>query len=133
MLKLVDLISISFITGFLGDSLLQYAVKYLNMGGQSGWGLKSYFKLHGSAESLFIAGGMMSLFYIIYYYLNIKFNYLYLIIYGIFLDLIFRKFMIFSSLKGYYNHLNYFWSAFWGAIPMILPFFIYKTLNNTIR
>ena len=32
--------------------------------------------------------------------------------------------MIFPSLKGYYSHLNYFWSAVWGAIPLMLPLLI---------
>jgi hypothetical protein len=37
--------------------------------------------------------------------------------------------MLFPSLKGYYNNLNYFWSGFWGAIPMIIPLFIYNQIN----
>jgi hypothetical protein len=42
-------------------------------------------------------------------------------IYGVLLDLLFRETMVFPSLQGYYDHLNYFWSAVWGAIPMMLP------------
>ena len=56
-----------------------------------------------------------------------------LAIYGIILDLLFRKTMWFPSLKGYYNHLNYFWSAFWGAIPMILPLLILQSLTSCIQ
>ena len=117
------LISIACITGFVGDAGLQLLTK--SMGGPSGWGLKPYFQQHGAAESLFIAGGMMTIFYVIYLYvLGLTPNLYYLAIYGIILDYIFRKTMLFPSLQGYYNNLNYFWSAFWGAIPMILPLVI---------
>ena len=117
------LISIACITGFVGDVGLQLLTKI--MGGPSGWGLRPYFQQHGAAESLFIAGGMMTIFYVIYLYvLGLTPNLYYLAIYGIILDYIFRKTMLFPSLQGYYNHLNYFWSAFWGAIPMILPLVI---------
>ena len=112
------LISIACFVGFIGDFLLQILAKKYD------WGLKDYFKQHGSIESLFIAGGMMSLFYIIYILLKLPLNYKYLAIYGIVLDFLFRKFMIFPSLKGYYSHLNYFWSAVWGAIPLMLPLLI---------
>ena len=74
MYSKLNLISISYMVGFIGDILLQILIKTFNMGGTTGWGLKSYFKLHGTNESPFIAGGMMALFYIIYYYLiNIPF------------------------------------------------------------
>ena len=117
------LISIACITGFVGDVGLQLLTKI--MGGPSGWGLRPYFQQHGAAESLFIAGGMMTIFYVIYLYvLGLTPNLYYLAIYGIILDYIFRKTMLFPSLQGYYNNLNYFWSAFWGAIPMILPLVI---------
>lgn len=120
-----SLISIATITGFVGDGLLQIATNKLYMGGETGWGLKEYFKQHGSMESLFIAGGMMAIFYIIYLYIfQIKVSWIYLAIYGIVLDLIFRKTMLFQSLQGYYSHLNYVESAFWGAVPMILPLLI---------
>ena len=130
-----DIISIAFLTGFIGDSLLQIGSKQFCMGGSSGWGLKDYFEQHGAAESLCIAGGMMTFFYIIYYYtvgfrFNIYVNYIFLAIYGILLDFIFRKTMIFNSLTGYYKHFNFFWSAVWGAIPLMLPFFIYNIIHH---
>jgi hypothetical protein len=126
---MVDIIAISFLTGFFGDALLQIATKDFGFN----WGLKQYFIYHGSGESLCIAGGMMTLFYIIYLYiLRLPLNYTYLAIYGIILDYIFRKTMVFNSLRGYYKALNYFWSAFWGAIPMILPFLIYNIIKNNI-
>jgi hypothetical protein len=126
---MIDIITISCLTGFFGDASLQIATKYFGFN----WGLKKYFAYHGSGESLCIASGMMTLFYIIYLYiLRLSLNYAYLGIYGIILDFIFRKTMAFESLDGYYKALNYFWSAFWGAVPMILPFFIYNIIKNNI-
>jgi len=120
----MNIISIACLVGFIGDMLLQFGSKYLHLGGKTGWGLKEYFALHGSAESTFIAGGMMTLFYVLYDLVRLPMNYTYLAIYGILLDLFFRKTMLFASLKGYYEYFNYFWSAIWGAIPMVLPLFV---------
>jgi hypothetical protein len=124
---MISLVGIACIVGFIGDFLLQLGSK-LGLGGPTGWGLKDYFAQHGSVESLFIAGGMMSIFYVLYL-LVLKPNYLYLAIYGIILDFIFRKLNVFPSLKGYYNYFGYFWSAVWGAIPLMLPYFIYSKIN----
>lgn len=124
----MNLLSLAFFTGFFGDALLQIATCH-GMGGDTGWGLNEYFIQHGKAEAMFIAGGMLTLFYILFLLFfkgGEKKGYIYLAIYGIVLDLIFRKFMIFPSLQGYYDSLNYFWSAFWGAIPLIVPFFVYN-------
>jgi hypothetical protein len=116
------LLTISCLTGFIGDATLQLLVRFTSMGGKTGWGLKEYFRQHGPAESLFVAGGMMTLFYVIYLsMLGLPVIWYYLAIYGIILDFIFRKTMLFPSLKGYYQQLNYFWSGFWGAVPMIMP------------
>ena len=134
MLKLLlHLIGISCVVGFVGDALLQIAVKSLNLGGPTGWGLKPYFKQHGSVESLFIAGGMMTIFYVIFLYLiPLEINYMNLILYGILLDFVFRKLRIFPSLDGYYKHLNYFWSGFWGAVPLIMPLGIFDLTNKIL-
>jgi hypothetical protein len=126
-------IAISVIVGFIGDFLLQLLTHY-GFGGPTGWGLNEYFQQHGSQESLYIAGGMMGLFYIIYEYgLRLEYKPIPLIIYGIVLDYLFRVFMIFPSLKGYYNHLNHFWSAVWGAIPMLLPYCVSLILKNNLK
>ena len=131
---ILDLIVISCIAGFVGDALLQFGSKVLKLGGQTGWGLKSYFAQHGPSESVFIAGGMMTVFYIIYlYFLSFPINYVYLAIYGIVLDFIFRKTEIFPSLRGYYGYFNYFWSAVWGAIPLILPLLIHAGIKVLLR
>ena len=120
------LILVACLVGFIGDLLLQIGSKVLKMGGAGGWGLTGYFKLHGAAESTFIAGGMMSLFYSVYLLLGIPVNYAYLALFGIAVDLLFRQTMLFGSLKGYYQYFNYFWSGFWMAVPMMLPFFVYN-------
>ena len=126
-----DLIAIACLTGFVGDFLLQIFTKVFKMGGETGWGLLEYFKQHGSVEALFIAGGMMTLFYVIYLkVLRLPVNYTNLAVYGVVLDLIFRKLMIFPSLSGYYTNLNYFESGLWGAIPMILPLLILIRIHN---
>lgn len=120
------LLTCAFLTGFIGDIILQILIKKYNLGD---WGLKSYFIRHGSNESVFIAGGMLTLFYIIYLYIfRLPVKWYYLGLYGILLDLLFRKCMLFPSLQGYYTYLNYFWSAFWGFIPMILPLFLCKMI-----
>jgi len=118
----MNLVSIAALVGFFGDVLLQILVKY-NVGN---WGLKDYFKQHGSAESMFIATGMMALFYVIYLFTGLPVTIPYLAVYGVVLDLIFRLTRIFPSLDGYYKSLNYFESALWGIIPMILPLLIYQ-------
>jgi hypothetical protein len=128
-----SLIGTAAIVGFIGDLLLQVGSKYLKLGGPDGWGLKDYFTQHGSAESLFIAAGMMAIFYQIFF-MFVKLPTIYVIpllaLYGIILDLIFRKFMVFKSLQGYYQYFNYFWSAVWAAIPLIIPFIIFRYYSD---
>ena len=123
---MLTLIEIACIVGFMGDILLQVGAKRFHLGGASGWGLKEYFNQHGSAESTFIAGGMMTLFYILLG--PLPKTYPILAIHGMLIDLFFRKTMIFPSLKGYYEYFNHFWSAVWMAIPMIIPLLIYDIL-----
>lgn len=120
------------LTGFFGDGLLQGLVK-VGMGGKTGWGLKGYFKQHGSAESLFVAAGMMGIFYLVYIATGLPLKIQWIAIYGIVLDLIFRLTSLFPSLRGYYNALNYFWSGVWGVIPMIIPLLILKLVDKDYR
>ncbi len=122
----MDLVSIAACTGFIGDALLQIIVKNTNFD----WGLRQYFNQHGSIESLCIAAGMLAIFFIIYVQLRLPITWYYLALYGIGLDLLFRETMLFPSLKGYYNHLNFFWSGMYGAIPMMIPYFILLGLNS---
>ena len=128
-----NILLITFLTGFFGDGLLQIGDK-LGMGGPTGWGLRDYFNLHGAAESCCIAGGMMTLFYIlilpIFGKLTTTQTIVFLAIYGVLLDLAFRKLMIFKTLDGYYRYFSYFWSAVWGAIPLVLPYLISLLINN---
>jgi hypothetical protein len=109
--------------------LLQTGAK-VGMGGPTNWGLKEYFEQHGPAESLFIAGGMMTLFYSTFMLTGLPINYVNLSMYGILIDLLFRKFMIFKSLDGYYTYFNYLMSAIWIVIPMCIPLFISHLLQN---
>ena len=125
MINKFNLLCIACFVGFIGDSLLQTG-DHFNLGGPTGWGLRDYFKQHGRAESLFIAGGMMTLFYALFSLTNLPINYITMSIYGILLDLLFRELRIFPSLDGYYSYLNYFWSAFWEAFSMCLPLLVYK-------
>lgn len=117
------LLTITFFVGFIGDAILQIATQQKLIDPF----LKDYFDLHGSAESMTIGGGMMVFFYMVYLYSGLPLNYLNLAIYGIILDFIFRKTMVYKTLTGYYDYLGYFWSAVWGAIPLVLPYFIFKT------
>ena len=123
----LQLVALACVVGFIGDALLQLGVK-IGMGGPTGWGLKEYFLQHGKTESLFIAAGMMALFYIVYFCINVNFSFsiVTLSLYGILVDYIFRKTMLFDSLKGYYTYLNYFWSAVWIVIPLLIPYILLK-------
>ena len=125
-----DLLALACLTGFVGDFILQVLTKYFHMCGETGWGLLEYFSQHGQVESLFIACGMMTIFYVIFIKLGIKLNLVNLAVYGVVLDLVFRKLMIFPSLTGYYRSLNYFESGLWGAIPMILPYLLWKVIKK---
>lgn len=125
--KAGTMITISTLVGFGGDAILQLLTN-IGMGTNTGWGLNEYFSQHGRVEATFIAGGMMGLFYIIYAITGLPFKIQYLAAYGVLLDILFRVFNIFPSLKGYYDYFNYFWSAIWGAIPMVIPVILYKIL-----
>jgi hypothetical protein len=109
--------------GIAGDALLQLAVGPLRLGN---WGLVPYFAQHGRAESMTIAGGMMALFYALYALAGLPWTYACLALYGILLDLLFRWTRIYPSLDPYYRHLGYAASAFWGAIPMMLPLLFHR-------
>lgn len=124
-----QLIVAAALTGCLGDALLQWLSPVLHK--DEAWGLRSYFEQHGKAESLCIATGMMALFYMVYFLiLNGSAQWVYLAVYGVVLDYLFRKTMVFPSLKDYYHQLSYAESALWGAIPMVLPLVVAKWLSN---
>lgn len=127
MIKL-DIINIACLTGFFGDIFLQIRVKYLGGDG----GLKKYFAQHGRAEAICIATGMMAILQMFYLYvLCLPLNYVYLAIYGVVVDIFFRTTMVFSSLDEYYKVLDYpFTTTIGGALPAILPYFIYNMLYN---
>lgn len=124
-----NLIALATIVGFIADSSLQVFLKTpIGSSSPTGYGLKEYFEQHGKAESPFIAGGMLGLFYILYSLTGLPFTIQNIFIYSILLDLFFRKTGIFPSLNGYYNYFNYFWTAFYAVVPMIIPLLIYKMM-----
>ena len=126
----ITITSIALLVGFFGDALIQLIVRFVPISVRGNWGLIEYFAKHGSIESMCIAGGLMAVLYIIYLdVLRLPLNYLFLALFGVVADLAFRWFRIFPTLDDYYAHLNYFWTAFWGAFPMILPLFIKQKLT----
>ena len=120
----MNLESVAFLVGFFGDIFLQILCNTTSFD----YGLREYFKQHGSPESPFIAGGMMVLFYIIYGFTNLPLKWQYIAVYGVILDILFRQFMIFPSLHGYYAALTPFWTCLWEAVSMVLVilFFNFK-------
>ena len=121
----MNTLTLYFFTGFFGDMALQLINKFRgNIAG-----LDKYFKLHGSIESLFIAGGMLWLFAFIYDKSKLPFTYQYLFMYGGLLDILFRQLMIFPSLDTYYAALTPEISFIWGGIPMIAPLLIKRIIQ----
>ena len=115
-----------FIVGFISDALLQLICKIRGNIAK----LKLYFLLHGPLESMYIAGGMMYSFGMIYTYFISKPNFIYLFIYGGMLDIIWRQFGLFPSLNyTYYTANNQIESFIWGGIPMVLPYILYKVFH----
>jgi hypothetical protein len=115
----MELLPTAFFVGFIGYLILQLMVS-----DKLDWGLREYFKQHGKIESMFIAGGLLTFFYIVIIQLKIPMTYTNLAIYGIIMDLLFRKLNIFPSLSVYYQTHNYFQTGvLGGAIPMMLPLF----------
>jgi len=118
--------SVSFLVGFFGDIFLQVLCNTTSFD----HGLRGYFKEHGSIEAPFIAGGMMVLFSIIYSLTGLPLKWEYFAIYGVLLDILFRTFMIFPSLKGYYSALTPFWTCLWQAVSMVLVLAVYKLIKK---
>ncbi len=127
----MDIVSIAFVTGFVGDAVLQFSINNLGFD----MGLKNYFKQHGQVESLFIGGAIVALAYILYIYgLNLPLNYFNLFLYGIVIDFIFRFTRFFPSLNEYYDKLSIFeTSVIGGSIPAILPFFIMQLFQGKYK
>lgn len=128
----MHIVSVATLVGFFGDALTQLLINF-GMGGPTGWGLKPYFKQHGTTESLFVAAGMLAIFFTIYVSSGLPMKIQYLAIYGVLVDLIFREANVFPSLKGYYDHFNHIWSGFWGALFMMLPLLAMKVANKNLK
>ena len=124
----MDFLAVVTLTGFFGDAFLQILVKKFGYD----WGLKSYFEQHGTAEALFLGAGLMAILFIIYIYiLKLPLSYTNLAIYGIIIDIIFRKTMVFNTLTDYYNVQNYFETMIiGGSLPAMLPLLIFNIFKN---
>lgn len=105
-----------FITGFVGDLLLQGISK------QRGniAGLRDYFQLHGSLESGFIAGGLMYFHGYLIEMSGYELSFINLGIYGILMDILYRDLNLMQSLDGYYKSMDRINSGIWGVIPFLM-------------
>jgi hypothetical protein len=126
-----DLVLIACLTGFFGDLFLQMAPKVSSLGGPTGWGLDEYFRQHGRVEAMVLAAGLVGMTYIVYLLTGLPVTIPNMFLYGCLLDvLVFHKWMIFPSLKGYYEYFkgDYVQPAIiGGGIPVALPL-IFATL-----
>lgn len=124
---MIDLVTVAFLTGFVGDAITQFLT---NIGFDMG--LEKYFKQHGRVESLFTAAAIVALAYILYIYvLKLPLTYTNLFVYGFILDLIFRYTHFFPSLNEYYDSVSILkTSIIGGSIPAILPLLIYKNFTK---
>ena len=105
----------AFFIGVAGDLGLQTLNKYTSKG--KDWGLDTYFAKHGPVESLFIAGGMLVAFELLYDKIFTTKEYLYLFLLGGVVDVFFRTTMPMESLKDYYNQNNPLYTIFWAGFP----------------
>lgn len=120
----MSLLKSAIIIGLLGDLTLQLIVK--NSEDINKFGLKTYFEKHGSIESLFIAMGMTSSFTLLYEYIDPKWLPILMIIYSASLDILFRKYNIFQSLKEYYEIEPYYYTILWAIIPLFMIKYLSK-------
>ena len=113
---MVSFKSKAFVVGVVGDILLQILTKESDIAG-----LRKYFDIHGSIESVTIAGGMMYAFGSMYELSGLPLNNMNLALYGGSLDMVFRHLRVFPSLDSYYDALDPVESVIWGVIPMVMP------------
>jgi hypothetical protein len=113
------------LTGFFGDAFLQV----LTANGQSP-GLVPYFRQHGSFEALFLASGLMTVFFIVYQ-LFFPVDYVYLILFGVGTDLLWRWGNLFPSLEGYYKYYSVFETCVYMAASMVLPVYLSTLIKKT--
>lgn len=108
-------ISNSLLTGAFGDIALQNITK------DDRFGLDTYFSIHGSLESVFIATGMMGIFSLLYQsFFPGQVDNLIVFIYGGLLDLFFRHTRIMPTLNSYYNNVSPPVTFIWGGIPFLI-------------
>ena len=105
----------AFLIGVFGDIGLQLFNKYSEKG--KDWGLDTYFKQHGPIESVFIAGGMLVGFDILYDFIFPQKEFFQLFLLGGIVDVIFRTTMPMKSLEDYYYQNHPLFTIFWAGFP----------------
>ncbi len=105
----------AFLIGVTGDAALQGLNKYTSKG--KDWGLDTYFAQHGPVESLFIAGGMLVGFELLYDLIFPTKEYLSLFMLGGIIDVAVRMTMPMESLKDYYEQNHPLYTIFWAGFP----------------
>lgn len=112
-----------YLFGVIGDAALQVISAKTSKGDE--WGLKTHFQEHGWLSSLFIAGGMTTgTYWLAQIVARGKPSMVILGATGALLDVMFRRYMLMPSLRGYYSKLSPGMSAFWGAFPAALMYYL---------
>jgi hypothetical protein len=124
VMELCNLILIAWLVGFFGDLAVQLANKW-GIIGFSGNGLTTYFRIHGRAESAFIAAGIIAGFYAIWIGLGLPLRWELILLVALILDLIWNYANVFPSLKEYYKEPYIPRTILGVVIPFLLPLFIY--------
>lgn len=121
-----NLASTAVAIGVLGDASLQAIVA--SSSEENKFGLKTYFEKEGRLESLFIAGGMLGSFTMLYGFADPSYNVAGLTLYATVLDLIFRFTGVMPSLDDYYKH----WSIPQTIVFAIIPFILVKFTSQLL-
>jgi len=105
----------AFFIGAGGDATLQAINRYTKKGEE--WGLDTYFAQHGPIESIFIAGGMVVGFEVLYTAIFGQKNVVKLFALGAMIDIIFRNTMPMKTLEDYYKKNSPIMTIFWAGFP----------------
>lgn len=125
-----QLVLIAWLVGFFGDLAVQ-AANRLNVIGFSGVGLTTYFGIHGSVESAFIAAGMVAGFYAVWIGIGAPLRWEFILLAALLLDLIWNLGNIFPSLTEYYKEPLIPRTLLGVVIPFLLPLFIWQGIGSS--
>jgi hypothetical protein len=112
--------------GLIGDGILNWATQD---GSKYNFGLRGYFKTHGSLEAMFIAGTIMW----VTMWLALKawphgnrhpHIILFLFLFGSITDILYRELRLMPSLDGMYEEFSPMVSMFWAGGPLVLAYLI---------